>query len=96
MDEFHNVESYPGLKEGIKLIIDKNQSPPVTPHPVGGGIVAAGSHQQNMIRLLADSTEPLYRHIRGRRLKQLTTTPLLEMATEQGWLVDPRQFLTLY
>ncbi len=98
LDEFHNVENYTSqthLVSDIKLIQDRNLSSRT--EYTGGGMVVAGSHQQNMLRILGDSREPLFnRFPHGITLQQLTIEPLLEMAAEQGWLRDPRQFLTLY
>lgn len=97
LDEFHNIENYPPLKSNIKRIIDILRSPTHNPQPTGGGIVVAGSHQQNMLRILKNNKEPLYdRFLTEHRLIQLKAPALLEMAAEQGWLRDPRQFLTLY
>jgi len=97
LDEFHNIDYDNGhLVYYIKRVIDVNQSPTLTPNPAGGGIVAAGSHQQKMIRLLANAQEQLYGRFMEIRMKQLTSPVLLEMAAEQGWLGDPRQFLSLY
>lgn len=98
LDEFHNIDDQGSqLIYYIKRIVDVNCSPTHTPYPSGGGIVVSGSHQQNMLRMLADSREPLYdRFATGIRLKQLRAAPLLQMASDNGWLRDPRQFLTLY
>ena len=98
LDEFHNVENYTSqthLVSDIKLIQDRNLSSRT--EYTGGGMVVAGSHQQNMLRILGDSREPLFnRFPHGITLQQLTIEPLLEMAADHGWLRDPRQFLTLY
>ena len=98
LDEFHNLDVEESqLIYYIKRIIDVNQSSCHNPQPNGGGIIAAGSHQQNMIRLLKDPREPLYgRFLAEQHLTQLKTPSLLEMAAEQGWLRNPGQFLTLY
>jgi|GEM_PF-2022604 len=98
LDEFHNIDIKGSqLIYYIKRIADVIRSSTLNPHPSGGGIVASGSHQQNMLRLLGDSREPLYGRFTGDiRLNQLKSPALLAMASEQGWLRDPRQFLTLY
>ncbi len=95
LDEFHNIEIYNGLVSKLKLIQDENLSTH-TPY-TGGGFVVAGSHQQNMMRLLGSDKEPLYNRFSfGITLQQLTTASLLQMACDAGWLRDPRRFLTLY
>ena len=98
LDEFHNLDVKGSqLIYYIKRIIDVNQSSCHNPQPNGGGIIAAGSHQQNMIRLLKDPREPLYgRFLAEQHLTQLKAPSLLEMAAGQGWLRNPGQFLTLY
>ena len=98
LDEFHNIDVEGGqLIYYVKLIIEDVKSKADNPHPSGGGFVVSGSHQQNMIRLLGDPREPLYdRFTKGIHLRQLRAPPLLQMASDNGWLHDPRQFLTLY
>ncbi len=98
LDEFQNIENYNehiDLISRVKLIQDTNFSTR-TGH-TGGGIVVAGSHQQNMLKLLNNSQAPLYdRFSDGIHLKQLEIIPLLEMAVDHGWLENPLQFLAMY
>lgn len=96
LDEFHNIENYaPELPSRIQIIQDENMSL-IWGH-TGGGLVVAGSHQQNMLRIMGSDREPLYDRFRHPIiLRQLSIQPLLAMACDQGWLRDPRQFLTLY
>ena len=61
LDEFHNIDLEDGqLVYYIKRIVDVTRSPTLTTNSSGGGIFAAGLHQQNMLRLLGDPREPLY------------------------------------
>lgn len=96
LDEFHNIENYaPELPSRIQIIQDENMSL-IWGH-TGGGLVVAGSHEQNMLRIMGSDREPLYDRFRHPIiLRQLSIQPLLAMACDQGWLRDPRQFLTLY
>ncbi|MCY3879014.1 MAG: hypothetical protein OXF74_07530 [Rhodobacteraceae bacterium] len=62
-----------------------------------GKTILAGSHQQEMLRILGDPRAPLY----GRtdfdiRLYPLPAEAVLQMASEQGWLSKPKRFLTAY
>lgn len=95
LDEFHNCENYNGLVSYIKIIIDSNRNLSKTPSV--GGIVATGSHQQHMLRMIGDPEAPLYKRFdKVFPLKQLEPRHLLQMACDHGWLSEPRQFLTMY
>ena len=93
IDEFHNARPL-GLESAFKRMIDKAGR--CTSGPWPGKLVVAGSHQQQLIDMIGNHGAPLYeRFMHEFRLGPLKAPALLEMAAEQGWLVDPRRFLTL-
>ena len=93
IDEFHNARPF-GLESPFKRMIDRAGRHNNGPWP--GKLVVAGSHQQQSLDIIGDSRAPLYqRFMFPFRLRPLKAPALLEMAAEQGWLADPRRFLTL-
>ena len=93
IDEFHNVRSI-GLESPFKWLIDKAKRHNNGPWP--GKLVVAGSHQQQLIDIIGNPGAPLFQRFRHKfHLRPLKAPALLEMATEHGWLADPRRFLTL-
>ncbi|MCY3877588.1 MAG: ATP-binding protein [Rhodobacteraceae bacterium] len=94
LDEYQNGDKI-GLTGSVKPVIDSFRyiGAPAT----AGKTVLAGSHQQEMIRILEDQRLPLYGRVdHYMRLGPLPAPAVLRMASEQGWLSRPKRFLTAY
>lgn len=92
LDEFQNAASL-SLISAVRDAVEQFRHGTA----VKGTLIVAGSHQQEMIRLLNDPRAALYgRPTACVRLRPLTAPELLEMAADQGWLDRPRRFLAAY
>ena len=92
IDEFQFAKPL-RLVNSVKWVIDRLKNDP----SVSGKIVIAGSHQQDMSKLMEDPKEDLYLRINNAvHLAPLKLPEIFEMAAEQGWLDKPYRLLAAY
>ncbi len=93
IDEFQNCErGRLDLVSEVKEVIDHHR----LERNCSGRIIIAGSHQQQMVRIVGGSREPLYHRLEVLRVGSLGTGDTLRMGSDEDWLSQPGRFLTAW